>query len=73
VLFEAVEELFVDLRAEFHLYFIGLILHLLLLRGAHHLTTFIGLIKITWYKDVLLLLLGLITNQWQWHEERACH
>jgi hypothetical protein len=84
VLLEAVEELFVDIRKELHLRLNGGI-RLYLIEGYrsilflswfalhhHHATTILGFMIIELHGDVLLLL-GLIANERQGHEERACH
>ena len=75
MLLEAVEELFVDIREEFHLY---LFVRCLLVNPCegrlllHDATAIHGGMIIERHGDVLLLI-GLIANQRQGHEEGACH
>ena len=84
VLLKTVEELFIDIWQELHLWLRGGIqlclieghwsLILISWIGLHHLnaTVIIRSMIIELHGDVLLLF-GLIANQRQWHEERACH
>jgi hypothetical protein len=84
VLLEAVEELFVDIWEELNLC-LNRGIRLKLIEGRwstlllswfslhhHHATAMLGSVIIELHGDVLLLL-GLIANQRQGHEERACH
>jgi hypothetical protein len=69
MLFEAEEELFVDIRNKLLL---GLFRYLLVLRRHHHLILGLCVMFVECLKYVLLAL-RLVTNKWQRHNEGAGH
>jgi hypothetical protein len=72
MLLETVEELFIDIRKEIQLDLTGCNLHLFFLSLPIRPIFILRSMTIEIHGDVLLLL-GLIADKRQWHEERTCH